>query len=145
MAWRGKKSSRIFSCVRVQVTASPFSPANMCIYIMVARRKTTGRLRWLVTFRIDHGHILPMVNANVAQIGTDGATWPWCNLRSQSMCYMRYRQVISRQPHIIWRWKNVWMYTNLPCKNVMSEWIFIWKMWTMFTLILIYLSICAWK
>ena len=24
-------------------------------------------------------------------------------------------------------------------------WIFIWKMWTMFTLILIYLSICAWK
>ena len=69
-----KKSSRIFSCARVQVTASPFSPANMCIYIMVARRKTTGRLRWLVTVRIDHGHILPMVNANLAQIGTDGAT-----------------------------------------------------------------------
>ena len=69
-----KKSSWIFSCVRVQVTASPFSPANMCIYIMVARRKTTGRLRWLVAARIDYWHILPMVNANVAQIGSDGAT-----------------------------------------------------------------------
>ena len=43
----------------------------------------------------------------------------------------------SRQPHIIWRWKNVWMYTNLLWKNVMSEWIFIWKMWMMLTLILI--------
>ena len=70
-----KKSTWIFSCARVRITASPFFPANMCIYIMVARRKTTGRLRWLVTVRIDHGHILPMVNANPAQIGSDGATW----------------------------------------------------------------------
>ena len=42
-----KKSTWIFSCVRVRITASSFSPANMCIYIMVARRKTIGRLRWL--------------------------------------------------------------------------------------------------
>ena len=69
-----KKSTWIFSCARVRITASPFSPANMCIYIMVARRKTTGRLRWLVAARIDYWHILPMVNANVAQIGSDGAT-----------------------------------------------------------------------
>ena len=66
-----KKSSWIFSCVRVQVTASPFSPANMCIYIMVARRKTTGRLRWLESAV---GIYLPMVGANSAQIGSDGAT-----------------------------------------------------------------------
>ena len=82
MARREKNRAEFFSCVRVQVTASPFSPANMCIYIMVARRKTTGRLRWLVAARIDYWHILPMVNANVAQIGSDGATRLWCSLRS---------------------------------------------------------------
>ena len=69
-----KKSSRIFSCARVRITASPFPPANMCIYIMVARRKTTGRLRWLVAARIDHGHILPRIGANPAQIGSGGMT-----------------------------------------------------------------------
>ena len=69
-----KKSSRIFSCAYVQVTASPFSPANMCIYIMVARRKTTWRLRWLVAARINCGYILPRIGANPAQIGSDGAT-----------------------------------------------------------------------
>ena len=74
MSRREKNRAGFFSCARVRITASPFSPENMCIYIMVARRKTTGRLRWLVTVRIDHGHILPMADANVAQIGTDGAT-----------------------------------------------------------------------
>ena len=82
MARREKNRAGFFLCARVQVTASPFSPANMCIYIMVARRKTTGRLRWLVAARIDHGHILPMVNANVAQICSDGATRLLWNLRS---------------------------------------------------------------
>lgn len=32
-----KKSSRIFSCARVRITASPFSPTNMCIYIIGSR------------------------------------------------------------------------------------------------------------
>ena len=71
---REKNRAEFFSCARVQVTASPFSPENMCIYIMVARRKTTGRLRWLVTARIDYWHILPRIGANLAQIGSDGAT-----------------------------------------------------------------------
>ena len=69
-----KKSSRIFSFVRVRITASLFSPANMCIYIMVARRKTTWRLCWLVTARISYGYILPRIGANPAQISSDGAT-----------------------------------------------------------------------
>ena len=71
---RREKIEPDFSHARVRITASPFSPANMCIYIMVARRKTTGSLMWLVTVRIEHGHILPMVNVNSAQIGSDGAT-----------------------------------------------------------------------
>ena len=32
-----KKSSRIFSCARVRITTSSFSPANMCIYIIGPR------------------------------------------------------------------------------------------------------------
>ena len=32
-----KKSSRIFSCVRVRSTTSSFSPVNMCIYIIGSR------------------------------------------------------------------------------------------------------------
>ena len=77
MAWRGKNRPGFFSCAYVRITASPFSPANMCIYIMVARRKTAGSLRWLVTARIDSGHILSRVDVNSAQIGTGGATWLW--------------------------------------------------------------------
>ena len=127
MARRKKKSTWIFSCARVRITASPFSPANMCIYIMVTRRKTTERLRWLVTVRIDHGHILPMVDVNSAQIGTGGATRLWWNLRSQLARLMLYRQVLNRQPRIILRWKNVWMYTNLLRKMWWCKWIFIWK------------------
>ena len=88
------------------------------IYNRVARRKRIWWLCWFVAARIDHGHILPRANINVAQIGTDGATWLWCNLLSQLVCRISYRQVTSRQPHIILRWKNVWMYTNLLCKNV---------------------------
>ena len=69
-----EKSTWIFSCARVQVTASPFSPANMCIYIMVARRKRLWQLCWLVAARISCGYILPRIGANPAQIGSDGAT-----------------------------------------------------------------------
>ena len=69
-----KKSTWIFSCARVQVTASPFSPANMCIYIMVARRKRLWQLCWLVAARINCGYILPRIGANPAQIGSGGMT-----------------------------------------------------------------------
>ena len=89
------------------------------IYNRVARHKRIWWLCWFVAARIDHGHILPRVSANSAQIGTDGATRLWCNLRSHLARLMLYRQVANWQPHIILRRKNVWMYTNLPCKNVM--------------------------
>ena len=80
-----------------------------------------GDAAWLrtgVTARIVYGYILPTVNVNSAQIGANDTTWLWCNLRSQLVCRISYRQVISRQPHIILRWKNVWMCTNLLQKNV---------------------------
>ena len=115
-----KKSSRIFSCARVWITTSSFSPGKYVhIYNRVARRKRIWWLCWFVAARIDHGHILPRADANLAQIGTDGATWLWCNLRSQLARLILYRQIANRQPHIILQWKNVWMYTNLLCKNVM--------------------------
>ena len=80
-----------------------------------------GDAAWLrtgVTARIVYGYILPTVNVNSAQIGTDGATWLWCNLRSQLARLILYRQIPNWQPRIILRWKNVWMYTNLLRKNV---------------------------
>ena len=78
-----KKSSRIFSCARVRIRLNEFSPSNMCLYtIAAALCKQTGRLMTSVAARIGYGYILPKVNANSAQIGTDDATWLWCNLRS---------------------------------------------------------------
>ena len=79
----------------------------------VAQTNRTG-----VAARIGYGYILLRASTNSAQIGANGATWLWCNLRSQLVCRISYRQVLSQQLHIILRWKNVWMYTNLPCKNV---------------------------
>ena len=71
-----KKSSRIFSCAYVQVTASLFSPANMYVYIIGSPgAKRLWQLCWLVAARISCGHILPRIGANPAQIGSDGATW----------------------------------------------------------------------
>ena len=52
------------------------------IYNRVTRRKRIWWLCWFVAARIDHGHILLRLDVNPAQIGTDGATWPWWNLRS---------------------------------------------------------------
>ena len=77
-----KKSTWIFSCARVRITASPFFPANMCIYIMVARRKRLWQLCWLVAARINCGYILPRIGANPAQIGSCGMTRLLWNLRS---------------------------------------------------------------
>ena len=82
----------------------------------------TGVAAW-----IGYGHILLRVDVNSAQIGTDGATWLWCNLRSQLARLISYRQVINWQLHIILQWKNVWMYTNLLWKMWWCVWIFIWK------------------
>ena len=82
----------------------------------------TGVAAW-----IDYGYILSMVDANSAQIGSDGVTRLWCNLRSQLVRLMLYRQVISRQLHIILRWKNVWTYTNLSRKMWWCKRIFTWK------------------
>ena len=95
-----KKSSRIFSCARVRIRLNEFSPSNICLYTIAV----AWRVAWLrtgVTARISCGYILPRVDINSAQIGTNGATWLRCNLRSQLVCCISYRQVANRQPHII--------------------------------------------
>ena len=39
-----KKSTRIFSCARVQIRSNEFSPSNICLYIIAATlRKQTGQ------------------------------------------------------------------------------------------------------
>ena len=64
-----KKIDLDFSHVRVWIRSNEFSPSNICLYTIAARLRTG------VADRIDHWHIFPRVGANVAQIGTDGATW----------------------------------------------------------------------
>ena len=111
----------------------------------IYNRGDVARFRTSVEARISCGYILPRADINSAQIGTGGATWLWWNLRSQLARLILYRQIANRQPHIILQWKNVWMYTNLLWKMWWCNRIFIWKMWMMLTLILIWITICAWK
>ena len=68
-----KKSSRIFSCARVRIRLNEFSPSNICLYtIAAALRKQTGQA-WRLESTV--GIYLSRLDANLAQIGTDGATW----------------------------------------------------------------------
>ena len=70
-----EKSSRIFSCARVRITASLFSPANMYVYI-IGSPGANGCGRSVGSWRLESavGIYLPRIGANVAQIGSDGAT-----------------------------------------------------------------------
>ena len=68
MARREKNRAGFFSCARVRIRSNEFSPGNICLYIIAATLRTG------VAARIGYGHIVPMVGANSAQIGTDGAT-----------------------------------------------------------------------
>ena len=137
-----KKSSRIFSCARVQVTASPFSPANMCIYIMVARRKTTGRLRWLEL-----------------TIGISYLWWTQTWLKSAQMARQGYYEICAHNLFAVYHIDklsadNRTLFDDgkmCECTQIFHVkmwwcwWIFIWKMWMMLTLMLISIAICAWK
>ena len=61
------------ACADYNIIISPGKYVH--IYNRLARRKRIWRLCWLVASRISCGYILPMVDMNSAQIGTDGATW----------------------------------------------------------------------
>ena len=73
MARRGKNRAGFFSCACVRIRLKEFSPSNICLYtIAAALRKQTGQAQRLKSAM---GISLPRVNTNVAQIGTDDATW----------------------------------------------------------------------
>lgn len=61
---------------RARVTVLQFSPENMCTYRDEVApgelAQVAGQLLWLVTARIDCVYILPMLDANAAQVGTSG-------------------------------------------------------------------------
>ena len=72
---RREKNRAGFSHVRICGLQHHYFPGKYVhIYNRLARRKRIWRLCWLVAARIGYGHILHMVDANLAQIGTDGAT-----------------------------------------------------------------------
>ena len=103
-----RKNRAGFSHVRICGLQHHYFPGKYVhIYNRLARRKRIWRLCWLVAARFVHGHILPRADINSAQIGTGGATRLRCNLHSQLVCSISYKQVTNRHLHIILRWKNV--------------------------------------
>ena len=75
MALRAKKSTWIFlMCACTDYSVAIFPGKYVHIYNRLARRKRIWRLCWFVAARISCGYILPRVNPNMAQIGTDNAT-----------------------------------------------------------------------
>ena len=129
-----KKSTWIFSCARVRITASPFSPANMCIYIMVARRKTTGRLRWLeLTMGISYLWWTQtwIKSAQMARQGYDA-------ICAYNLFAVYHIDKLSTDNRTLFDDGKMCERTQIfHVKMWWCWWIFIWKMWMMLTLILI--------
>ena len=76
ICWFGAKKIDLdfLMCMCADYNIIIFPGKYVHIYNRVARRKRIWWLCWFVEARIGYGHILPMVDANVAQIGTDDAT-----------------------------------------------------------------------
>ena len=72
MARREKIEPDFLMCACADYIVAIFPGKYVHIYNRLTRRKRIWRLCWLVAARIDYGHILPTVDANVAQIGTGG-------------------------------------------------------------------------
>ena len=69
---RREKNRAGFSHVRMcGLGQTNFSPSNICLYIIAAVRRGSGQ-----AWRLESttGIYLPRIGANLAQIGTDGAT-----------------------------------------------------------------------
>ena len=141
-----EKSSRIFSCARVQVTASPFSPANMCIYI-IGSRGANGYGGFAGLWRLE------------STMGISCLWWTQTRLKSAQVARHGYDAICAHNLFAVYhidklptdRCTSFYNGKMCECTQIFHVkmwgcgWIFTWKMWTMFTLILIYLSICAWK
>ena len=70
-----RKNRPGFSHVRMCRLQRRHFPRQICAYILWSRgAKRLWQLCWLVAARINCGYILPRIGANVAQIGSDGAT-----------------------------------------------------------------------
>ena len=82
-------------CVCADYSSIIFPGKYVHIYNRVARHKRIWRLCWFVAARIGCGYILPRADINLAQIGSDGATWLRCNMRSQPARLVPYRQIAN--------------------------------------------------
>ena len=121
MARRAKNRAG-FSHVRVCGLQRRHFPRQICAYILWSRGAKrhggfagSSRLELAMGISCLWWTQTRLKSAQMARHGYDTI----CNQRPELVCRISYRQVISRQPRIILRWKNVWMYINLPCKNVM--------------------------
>ena len=137
-----KKSSWIFSCARVRIRSNEFSPSNICLYTIAAVQDGSGQ-----AWRLE------------STTGISCLGWTQARLKSAQMARHGYDAICAHNLFVVYHidklpTDNCTSFYNgkmCECTQISYEkmwccwWIFIWKMWTMFTLILIYLSICAWK
>ena len=138
-----KKSSRIFSCVRVRIRSNEISPSNICLYIIAATmRKQTGQ-----AWRLESTMCISCI------------WWTQTRLKLAQMARQGYDEICAHNLFAVYH------IDKLPTDNRTSfddgkmcectqifhvkmwcyGWMFIWKMWMMLTLMLIWITICAWK
>ena len=128
-----KKSSRIFSCVRVRIRLNEFSPSNICLYIIAAVRRGLGQ-----AWRLE------------SAVGISYLWWTQTWIKSAQMARQGYYAICAHNLFAVYLNKfsadNRTLFYNkkmCECTQIFHVkmwwcwWIFIWKMWMMLTLILI--------
>ena len=141
-----KKSSRIFSCARVRITTSSFSPANMCIYI-IGSRGANGYDGFVGSWWIE------------STTGISCLWWTQTRLKSAQMTQHSYDAICAHNLFAVYHIDKLSadnrtsFYNGKMCEctqisyekcDDVSECSYE-KMWMMLTLILIWITICAWK
>ena len=133
-----KKSSRIFSCARVRITASSFSPANICVYI-IGSRGTNGYGGFAGSWRLE------------STTGMSCLWWTQTRLKSAQLARHSYDAICAHNLFAVYHIdklttdNSTLVYNRKMCECTQifyvkmwgCGWIFIWKMWMMLTLILI--------
>ena len=140
---RREKNRAGFSHVRVRIRLNEFSPSNICLYIIAAvLRKQIGQA-WRL------------------ELAT-GISCLWrtqTRLKSAQMAQHGYDAICAHNLFVVYHIDKLptdsctlfYDVKMCECTQIFHEkmwWVSEYsyeKMWTMFTLILIYLSICAWK
>ena len=123
-----------------------FPPANMCIYIM-GSRGANGYGGFAGLWRLE-------LTMDISCLG-----WMWTRLKSAQTARHGYDAICAHNLFAVYHIDRLptdsctSFYDGKMCECAQifyvkmwgCGWIFIWKMWMMLTLMLIWITICAWK